>query len=47
VRALSDYSLAPAPIVVLVGTGRDARVARTRKFLDELTRRFRRPPWRH
>jgi DNA-binding transcriptional LysR family regulator len=47
VRALCDYELAAAPIVVLVGTGRDARVARTRKFLDELTRRFRRPPWRH
>jgi DNA-binding transcriptional LysR family regulator len=46
VRVLKDYELPPAPIVALVGTRRDARVARTRKFLDELTKCFRRPPWR-
>jgi DNA-binding transcriptional LysR family regulator len=46
VRALTDYELPDAPIVVLVGTKLDTRVARTRRFLDELTKRFRRPPWR-
>jgi DNA-binding transcriptional LysR family regulator len=46
VRGLTDYELPGAPIVALVGTRRDARVARTTKFLDELTKRFRRPSWR-
>jgi DNA-binding transcriptional LysR family regulator len=47
VRALKDYELPDAPIVALIGTRRDARVARTRKFLDELGKHFRRPPWRY
>jgi len=46
VRALTEYELPEAPIVALIGSRRDARVGRTRKFLDELTRQFRRPPWR-
>jgi DNA-binding transcriptional LysR family regulator len=46
VRALTDYELPAAPIVALVGSRRDARVARTHRFLDELTKRFRQPPWR-
>ena len=46
VRALVDYELPVAPIVALLGTGQNARVARTRRFLDELIKRFRRPPWR-
>jgi len=46
VRLLADHELPAAPIVALVGARRAARVARTRKFLDELMKRFRRPPWR-
>ncbi|MDR3435282.1 LysR substrate-binding domain-containing protein [Telmatospirillum sp.] len=46
VRVFGDYDLPAAPIVALVGTRREARAARTHRFLDELTERFSRPVWR-
>jgi DNA-binding transcriptional LysR family regulator len=46
VRVLGDYELPAAPIVALVGTRREARAARTRRFLDELISSFQQPAWR-
>jgi DNA-binding transcriptional LysR family regulator len=46
VRVLGDYDLPAAPIVALVGTRREARAARTRRFLDELISSFQQPAWR-
>ncbi len=46
VRVLRDFHLPSAPIVALVGTRRTARVARTRRFLDELIAVLQRPAWR-
>jgi len=46
VMVLSDHELPSAPIVALMGARREARAARTRRFLDELIKRFRQPAWR-
>jgi DNA-binding transcriptional LysR family regulator len=45
-RLLPDYTLPPAPVVALVGTRREARAGRTRRFLDHLVDGFSQPSWR-
>ena len=46
IKVLQDHHLPAAPIVALLGTRREARAARTRRFLDELTASFQQPEWR-
>jgi DNA-binding transcriptional LysR family regulator len=45
-RVLDSYELPAAPIVALIGTRREARAARTRRFLEALSESFQQPPWR-
>jgi DNA-binding transcriptional LysR family regulator len=45
VRVLTDYDLPPAPIVALIGARREARSARTTRFLEMLADSLRQPPW--
>lgn len=46
IRVLADYDLPAAPIVALIGARREARSARTTRFLEALAASFRHPPWR-
>jgi DNA-binding transcriptional LysR family regulator len=46
IRLLDRYTLPPAPVVVLLGSGRRARAARTERFLDALRRSLNPVPWR-
>ncbi len=46
VRILSQYSLPEAPVTVLLGSGHQARAARTGRFLDTLAKALNPIPWR-
>ncbi|TNC12841.1 LysR family transcriptional regulator [Methylobacterium terricola] len=46
VRLLPGYALPDAPVTALLGARRQARAARTRRFLDALASALDPPPWR-
>lgn len=46
VRLLPGYALPDAPVTALLGARRQARAARTRRFLDALAAALDPPPWR-
>jgi DNA-binding transcriptional LysR family regulator len=46
IRILDEHDLPAAPVVAFSGARRNARAARTRRFLDLLSARFQHPPWR-
>ena len=46
IRVLPDHALPDAPVIALLGSGRQARAARTRRFLNALASAFNPAPWR-